>query len=471
MGNDKIILFLIVFSAFTVNTVIAETDYAGSLRLKLDTTSDWTLIHITGIGDISLINNTETPQKHNLTITKEKDYLSIWVGKPQYCDELSKVEIELVSITPETLHFNISKGYIGYTNLSISAWTGEEYQEITHISHRNTEGDPSHNRYTESINLEPYWIQLRRIRNRQKEALSIYYPWYGALDGQGFGRHWGKEFSESLNTPLLGSYDSHNESLIAEHIRLAIEYGLTGFASSWWGIETYEDHAFQIILDNIYGFKACVYYETNRDTSLSTIEIANELNYIIRKYGSHHNYLRYSDTPVIFVFNANGYGRDAGFWENVTSLIDDCVLVGDFRNQALVSVFDGVHIYNEFDLMAHKRITSWISSQNMMLPHTIREFNQQSRNGFIICDDKLTIGTVSPGYDDTIHRENGTIIPRNGNETYQGYWENIHGSRLDWVIITSWNEWHEATEIEPSLEYGYNALRVTGIQIEKFMRD
>jgi hypothetical protein len=471
VGNAKIILFLILFSAFTVDSVIAEPDYAVSLSLRLDTTSDWTLIQITGIGDIRLIDNTETPQKHNLTITTKKSYLSIWVGKPQYCEELTNVEIELVTINPETLHFNISKGYIGYTNLSILAWTGIEYQEITHISHRNTKGDPSHNRYTVTTNPEPYKIQLRKIRNRQKEALAIYYPWYGAPDDQGIGRHWGKEFSESLNTPLLGAYDSHNESLITKHIKLAVEHGVTGFASSWWGVETYEDHAFQIILDNSYGLKTCVYYETNRDTTLSTIEIANELNYVIRKYGPHHNYLRYSDKPVIFVFNADGYGRDTGFWENVTSLIDDCILVGDFRDPALVSVFDGVHIYNEFDLMAHKRITSWISLQNMMLPHTIREFNQQSRNRFIICEDKLTIGTVSPGYDDTRHRVNGTTVPRDGNETYQGYWKSIHSSEIDWVIITSWNEWHEATEIEPSLEYGYDALQETRIQIEKFMRN
>ncbi|MCW4012764.1 MAG: glycoside hydrolase family 99-like domain-containing protein, partial [Candidatus Bathyarchaeota archaeon] len=145
--------------------------------------------------------------------------------------------------------------------------------------------------------------------------------------------------------------------------------------------------------------------------------------------------------------------------------------VGDFRNPALVEVFDGVHIYNELDPILHAEITSWIASQNTILPDTIQSFNEQSRNGYILCDDRLTVGTVSPGYDDTKLRENGTIIPRNGNETYQRYWANIQGSELDWVIITSWNEWHEATEIEPSIENGYDALRETRNQLKKFMRD
>jgi hypothetical protein len=473
VGNAKIILLILFFSALAFNTVQAEPDTASSLILKLNTTSDWTHIQITGIGDIKLLNNTKTPQEHNLTISTTEGYLSIWVGKPRYCIELTHLEITLVTINPTILHINISKGYLGYVNLSLSTWTGTKYQEITKIYHRNTIGDPSHNRHTETIYLESDRVQLRKIRTKQKEALAVYYPWYGEPDAHNNGRHWGtitqNGFSETVNTPILGAYDSHNVSLIAEHIRLASEHGITGFASSWWGIDSYEDIAFQHILDNRYGFKACVYYETNRDNTLSQSEIAYELNYIINQYGDHENYLKYRDKPVIFVFNADGYGRDAAFWRNVAPMIDDCVLVGDFRKPSLIEVFDGVHIYNEFDPLTRAKITSWIAAQNTILPPTIQAFNEQSRNGFILCDDRLTIGTVSPGYDDTRIRENGSIIPRHGNETYRGYWENIHGSELDWVIITSWNEWHEGTEIEPSIENGYDALCETRKQLMKLL--
>ncbi|MCW4012333.1 MAG: hypothetical protein NWF07_04990, partial [Candidatus Bathyarchaeota archaeon] len=328
MGNAKLLLLILFFSALTFNTVQAEPDYASSLMLRLNTTSDWTHIQVTGIGDIKLINNTKPPTTHNLTISTDENYLSIWVGKPQNCMELTQLEIQMVTINPTALQINISKGYLGYTNLSISTWSSEKYQEIAKISHRNTPDDPSHNRYTEKTTLDPQ-VQLRKIKTKQKEALAIYYPWYGAPDNHNMGRHWGQVtqdgVSESVSTPILGAYDSHDTSLMTEHIRMAIEYGITGFTSSWWGINSYEDIAFQQLLDNRYGFKVCVYYETNRDTTLSQEEIAYELNYIINQYGDHDNYLTYRDKPVFFVFNVDGYGRDVDFWGKIVCMVDDGV--------------------------------------------------------------------------------------------------------------------------------------------------
>jgi len=134
-----------------------------------------------------------------------------------------------------------------------------------------------------------------------------------------------------------------------------------------------------------------------------------------------------------------------------------------------LEVFDGVHIYNELNLERHQEITLWIADQNLILPKTIKSFNDQSRKGYIICGDKLTVGTVSPGYDDRKIRPEGTYLDRKGVETYRRYWDNLRGLELDWVIITSWNEWQEGTEIEPSLENGYTALIETMRQIESFM--
>ena len=67
--------------------------------------------------------------------------------------------------------------------------------------------------------------------------------------------------------------------------------------------------------------------------------------------------------------------------------------------------------------------------------------------------NKLYAATVIPGYDDVIIRDPGIIVPRNGLQTYDLLWQSAIQASADWILITSFNEWHEGTEIETSLEH------------------
>ncbi|TET64051.1 hypothetical protein E3J49_05235, partial [Candidatus Bathyarchaeota archaeon] len=69
--------------------------------------------------------------------------------------------------------------------------------------------------------------------------------------------------------------------------------------------------------------------------------------------------------------------------------------------------------------------------------------------------NKLFIATVMPGYDDTEIRSPGYVVDRQNGSFYNLFWSTARSSSPDGYIITSFNEWHEGTEIEPSLEYGY----------------
>merc|ERR1711988_895120 len=64
---------------------------------------------------------------------------------------------------------------------------------------------------------------------------------------------------------------------------------------------------------------------------------------------------------------------------------------------------------------------------------------------------------VMPGYDDTKLRGHDRIyIPRDGGRTYRQSWEfarQLVDSAAQMIFITSFNEWHEGTEIEPSTEF------------------
>jgi hypothetical protein len=75
------------------------------------------------------------------------------------------------------------------------------------------------------------------------------------------------------------------------------------------------------------------------------------------------------------------------------------------------------------------------------------------------------VPNVMPGYDDTPLRgtERVTINRRRG-DFYRDYWKvasGFVGADQPFLLVTSFNEWHEGTELEPSTEYGEIYLRLT----------
>ncbi len=221
------------------------------------------------------------------------------------------------------------------------------------------------------------------------------------------------------------------------------------------------------------GFKFTVLYESIRDEPLDTPEkVSTELNYIIEKYGSSPSFLTWKGMPVIYIFSPGSQGRDEGFWLEVQDqLVTNAVLVGDIRDQALLHAFDGVFNYNELDNDVHRENMEWVSATGsyIQVDSYWRFVLSARRRGYSFLGDRLTVGTVIPGYDDTKIRSGNRVVPRDGTETYRNYWDIVNSVEVDWVFITSWNEWHEGTEIEPSVEHGYDALDETGILIEKWM--
>ncbi|MBS7635039.1 glycoside hydrolase family 99-like domain-containing protein [Candidatus Bathyarchaeota archaeon] len=65
-------------------------------------------------------------------------------------------------------------------------------------------------------------------------------------------------------------------------------------------------------------------------------------------------------------------------------------------------------------------------------------------------------------------REPGLAYPRRSGSTYTETWEAVYESNADWVSICSWNEWHEGSEIEPSLEHGDLYLNITAKNASSF---
>jgi hypothetical protein len=84
---------------------------------------------------------------------------------------------------------------------------------------------------------------------------------------------------------------------------------------------------------------------------------------------------------------------------------------------------------------------------------------------------RISTATVLPGYDDSnIGRERVTRLGRENGELYQRLWQAAIEADPDWVLLTSFNEWHEGSEIEPSLEWGDQFLNLTADYSKKFKK-
>jgi hypothetical protein len=76
--------------------------------------------------------------------------------------------------------------------------------------------------------------------------------------------------------------------------------------------------------------------------------------------------------------------------------------------------------------------------------------------------EKLFCATVLPGYDDShIGRKSPQILEREDGEVYRSTWRQAIASHAPWVAITTFNEWHEGSDIEPSREYGDEYIKMT----------
>lgn len=112
---------------------------------------------------------------------------------------------------------------------------------------------------------------------------------------------------------------------------------------------------------------------------------------------------------------------------------------------------DGIHMYNPLDFSNNTLDVYDLYHQACELAHSY---------------DKTFIATVVPGFNNVaISGPNGSevlkVVDRRDGVCYSSFWLVAKASHPDGYAITSFNEWHEGTEIEPSIEYGDQYLNLT----------
>lgn len=473
---------------------VEETGHALALEVVFRTDSDWSLLNFTGLGRIlvgehEVLAGGEASENY---VTFHEGHFTVFTGKKAYDTTPVEIRVRLIALDPESSPLvRIGKGHIGETGVTVMTWADGEFKEVAAFSHEGVNLlDPVANQRVYRVNGEKLSegridVEIPDLTpGSEKLVLAFHYSWYGAGDGPaGSWIHWGEPDGESIPSsahyPLLGPYDSLDPAIIEAQIRLAQGAGIDGFIASWWGPGAREERAFGMLLEQAeeLGFRATIYFESVRPSNwpvLTALDVAGELEYVLETYGGSDAFLRLWGKPVIFVYNAEAHGRGPDFWREARSILEDrwgeVIMIGDYRAEAFNDVFDGAHTYIELDpgeaSRAYKRYTDW----SIAIPGSGFDDVMEAvrASGRLVLTRRVSCGTVIPGYDDKKVRDPGALMDRRGGATYDEYWDMAEEAMVDWVLITSWNEWHEGTEIEPSLEHGFEALAQTRERAARF---
>jgi len=208
------------------------------------------------------------------------------------------------------------------------------------------------------------------------------------------------------------------------------------------------------------GLTVTVYFETVRQGGA-----LKDVLYLLEHYAKHPAWLKVNGKPVLFV-----YGRAVGEikvdgWLEVISEANKqfpggAVFIGDQLSRNAARVFDGIHTYNPTGSIAGKSVEQIRTWAHTTFPKWVETAGT----------NRIACATIIPGYDDTTQgRPNPRpITDRHDGQSYRALWEEAVKASPDWVLITSWNEWHEGSEIEPSVENGERELKTTAIFAPKF---
>ncbi len=299
---------------------------------------------------------------------------------------------------------------------------------------------------------------------------ACYYPWFTN------GQHWGGDNLRCnlvpSQPPQLGLYDCASQAVISQHVRWSVQAGIDFWICSWWGEGSSTD---RVILDGQLrntDFRSsmgyCLLYEPQNGAPVTVTETTiqrflNDLRYMMTEHFGRSNYLAIDKAPVLYVYLTRTMQGDVrGMFQRADSLlrtggysglyvVGDEVYWGHITGTPL-DYLDAVTDYNP-----HTSQT-WVTDPVLFVSRLTNE----------VYDPWMTLANsasksfwvdVIPGFNDLGVRPEAQhpVIGRRDTSTFLGMLAAAgpvlkrQAVPLKVLVVTSWNEWHEDTQIEPTI--------------------
>jgi len=272
--------------------------------------------------------------------------------------------------------------------------------------------------------------------------LAVYQPWFGK--------------SSHINV----GYSCHDPVVLRQQIARAKDLNIGGFAVNWYGPEKdFEDQALALLMQAAAenSFNIAVQYDEPVDHPGGTTEqVLSDFDYLYKKYispeagSSSAAYLRYHGRPVIFIFPKDGQTD----WNRVRQATESWpqppLLIYKDQNARYPNAFDGYYAW------VQPGRGGWQHDGSNTGQDYLENFYRTMQRKY---PDKLIVGTVWPGFDDSkaswrrgrrMDYKCGRTF-EDGLRTFRHFYGNDNAPAF--LLIATWNDYEEGTDIERGISH------------------
>lgn len=313
----------------------------------------------------------------------------------------------------------------------------------------------------------------------------FYYGWYGNPEIEGQWWHWNHEYLPNWDKsdhqkyptgahkppediganfyPSLGAYSSSSEPVIRQHMAWIRKAGVGVVVVSWYPPGLADEHGPQsdslvpilLRLAAEYHLRISLHIEPYENRTVENLR--EHLSYVNRVYGSHPAYYKMRrggqsyELPVFYVYDS--YRTEPQQWARLFSSKGDLTV----RNTELDGIFLAllVEFKHRHDIKKAKfdGFYTYFAANGFSYGSSWKNWRSLAAYGYQ--NSLMFVASVGPGYLDTRVRPwNGkNRRDRRGGVYYETAWQTALSAPSKIVSITSFNEWHEGTQIEPAVPY------------------
>ncbi|MCL4545491.1 MAG: glycoside hydrolase family 99-like domain-containing protein [Chloroflexi bacterium] len=279
-------------------------------------------------------------------------------------------------------------------------------------------------------------LQVAHADQGSAPVLALFYAWFGLPS-------WNASKMADLPVTL---YNSADPAVMQQQIAEAQQAGIDAFEVDWIGPNDASgvDRNLQTLLNLAARVHFGITAYVDLDFLTTPSQVISGLRYLARYYSS-PAWFHFRGKPLVAIYHVANL--PVSTWQSIFQQVDpnhQVFWVGEGVDPSYLQVFDGM---TQFSI-------AWASDPAQQL----RKFASWTR----AVPGKAWMATVMPGNNDTkLRGAQGFRVARQNGAYYVNTWQAAIATHPDLISITSWNEWFEGTQIEPSRTYGDLYLQLT----------